>query len=231
MKRGNMKKKRIRIIYEDKFILVVDKPAGLLTVATPKEKEKTLFHQVYTYMKDKNKNSRIFIVHRLDKDTSGLVVFAKTEEIKRQLQNNWDEVAIKRQYVALVEGNVIEKSKALKSYLTENSILHTYSTTAAKGKAAITKYKVLSKGKYTFLEIEILTGRKNQIRVQLSDLGNPIVGDKKYGSKSNLVKRMTLHANRLDLVHPRTHKTMTFESKIPGVFYRLGTSKNTTQEK
>lgn len=205
----------IKIIYEDNNFIVVDKPSGLLTIATEKEKEKTLYNIVKEYLKKKNKNNKIFIVHRLDKDTSGVVILAKNERIKELLQNNWNEKT-KRIYYAVVIGNTKEK-ETLKSYLKENKNLITYSSN--KGDLAITNYeKIKYNGKYSLLKIEIKTGRKNQIRVQLSDIGKPILGDNKYGMKSSNIKRMMLHAETLEIINPITNKKMTFSSKIPKEF-------------
>lgn len=212
-----MKKEKINIIYEDKYIIVVSKPSHLLTISTDKEKEKTMYHQVLTYVKQKHKSNKIFIVHRLDKDTSGLIVFAKDESIKKELQDNWDEV--ERYYIALVEGKVSKSEDTIKSYLKENKRLITYSTNESDGKLAITHYKLLKQRKNTsLLEIKILTGRKNQIRVHMKDIGHPIVGDKKYNAKTNSLKRLGLHAYKLVLKHPITKEMMTFEDRIPSSF-------------
>jgi len=208
----------IKIIYEDEHLIAVNKPSGLLTIANEKEKEKTLYNIVRNYMKEKNKFNKIFIVHRLDKDTSGVVLFAKNEKIKNLLQNNWNNIT-KRIYYAVVEGNTKEK-ETLKSYLKENKNLETYSSNT--GDLAITKYeKIKSNNEYSLLKIEIKTGRKNQIRVQLSDIGNPIVGDNKYGRKNQKIKRMLLHAETLEILNPITNKKMIFQSTIPEIFNEI----------
>lgn len=217
-----MKKDKLDIIYEDKSIIVVNKPSHLLTISTDNEKEKTLFHKVMLYEKRKNKSNKVFIVHRLDKDTSGLVLFAKDEKTKFKLQNNWDKET-KRGYVAVVHGKT-KDSDTLKSYLTETKTLLVHSTPDKKlGKLAITEYKrVLENKKLSLLKINIKTGRKNQIRVQLADNGNEIVGDKKYGeNKFDPLRRLCLHANYLEIVHPVTNKKMVFELDIPKVFLNL----------
>jgi len=215
-----MTKKKLDILYEDKFIIVINKPSGLLTISTNKEKERTLFHYVYEYLKQKNKNNKIFIVHRLDKDTSGIVVFAKDERTKFYLQENWND--FKRGYVAVVEGKVKNKKGVLKSYLMETKTLYTYSVNDKNGKLAITEYeKVLENKKYTMLSLNLKTGRKNQIRVQLSDLGNPIVGDKKYGIKKDPIRRMALHANYLEFIHPKTKEKIVIDIDIPNLFIGL----------
>lgn len=215
-----MNKKKMQIIYEDKFIIVVDKPAHLLTIATQNEKERTMFHQVITYERAKNKNNKVFIVHRLDKDTSGLLIFAKNQKIKEQLQANWNHV--KREYIAVVEGVVEKNESTIKSYLTEEKNFIVHSTTSKKGELAITKYKKLNISKsYSLLQIEILTGKKNQIRVHMKEMNHPIIGDKKYGAKTNPLKRLGLHANILEFEHPVTHQIIHLESKVPMEFMNM----------
>lgn len=215
-----MKKKKLNILYEDKFIIIVNKPNNLLTISTFKEKEKTLYHYVFEYLKQKHKNNKVFIVHRLDKDTSGIVMFAKDEKTKIYLQDSWNK--FKKQYVAVVEGKVKNKKGVLKSYLQETKTFYTYSVKDKNGKLAITEYeKILENKKYTLLSLNLKTGRKNQIRVQLSDLGNPIVGDKKYGLKKDPIHRMALHANYLEFVHPITNQKIIIDIDIPDSFLNL----------
>ncbi len=212
--------KKLDIVYQDKDIIVVNKDAHLLTIGTEKERDNTLYHKVLMYEKTKRKSNKIFIVHRLDKETSGLVLFAKREEIKDILQNNWDIYAIERKYVAVVEGKLKKKEDTLKNHLMENSIHYVY--VSDNGKLAITKYKVLKESKsYSLLDIVITTGRKNQIRAQLSNIGSPIIGDKKYNAKTNPLRRLGLHANKLVIRHPITNEVMTFESKVPSEFMRM----------
>lgn len=213
----------LNIIYEDEDIIVINKPAGLLTIATAKEKEYTLYHFVMDYVKDKDKHNKIFIIHRLDKETSGIVVFAKNQKTKNLFQNTWDKNILFRGYYAIVEGNLKEKEGTIKSYLTENSEYIVYSTNNKKeGKLAVTKYKVVKENKnYSLLDINILTGRKNQIRVHLKENGNVIVGDKKYGSNNNSINRMALHAYKLELIDPRSNKKITFKSSMPTIFNKL----------
>lgn len=212
-----MKKDRINIIYEDKEIIVVDKPSNLLTISTNNEKEETLFHKVMLYLKGKNKNNKVFIVHRLDRDTSGIVLFAKSEKLKHSFQDKWNDLVKNREYIAYVSPSVKEKSKIIKSYLKETSTLMVYSSNDSKnGKLAITEYKEISRNRNgSLLKINIKTGRKNQIRVHMKDIGSPVVGDKKYGSKNNSINRLGLHASKLEIIHPITKKVMVFESKPP----------------
>ena len=215
-----LNKKKLDILYEDKYIIIVNKPANLLTISTEKEKEKTLYHAVYEYLKKKNKNNKVFIVHRLDKDTSGIVMFAKDEKTKFYLQDNWDK--FKRNYVAVVNGNIKSKKGVLKNYLEETKTHLTYVVNDSNGKLAITEYeKVLENKKYTMLSLNLKTGRKNQIRVQLSHIGNPIVGDKKYGIKKDPIRRMALVANTLEFIHPKTHENIIIDIDIPNSFLKL----------
>ena len=215
-----MKKKKIDILYEDKFIIIVNKPSNLLTIATDKIYEDTLYSQVYDYLKQKHKNNKVFIVHRLDKDTSGLVLFAKNELVKHRLQDNWKNV--KRFYYAIVNGSIEKNSDIIKSYLKETKTLLVYSTNDNNGKLAITEYELLKKNnKYSLLKIDIKTGRKNQIRVHLNDINHSIVGDKKYGINNNPLKRLCLHAYYLEFSHPVTNEIIKIESKYPKEFNKL----------
>ncbi len=217
------KKKKLDIIYEDKEILVINKPSGMLTVSTPNEKEKTLFHEASSYVKKSNPKNKIFIIHRLDKDTSGIVMFAKNQSVKYNYQNAWDSLVLKRKYVAVIEGILEKKQASIKSYLKETKTLMVYSTNDKKdGKLAITNYKVIkSNDKYSLLDIEIKTGRKNQIRVHMSDIGNPILGDKKYGNKKSFSKRLMLHAYNLEILNPKTKRKMIFSCNVPKQFLKL----------
>ncbi len=213
--------KKLKIIYEDKNLLVIEKDPHVLTISTPKEKLRTLYHEASEYVKKQYPKNKIFIVHRLDKETSGLVVFAKSEDIKNKLQNNWEQT--KRGYLAIVEGHLQKKKDTLKSYLIETKTLDVYSTKDKnKGKLAITEYEVLQENKkYSLLKINIKTGRRNQIRVQLSDIGNPIAGDKKYKSLTNPLKRLALHSNFLEF--DLNNKTYTFITKYPKDFTKIFT--------
>lgn len=210
--------KNIDIIYEDKDIIVINKPSGLLTVATEKEKNKTAYHLVMEYLKKKNKNNRIFIIHRLDKDTSGIIMFAKNERAKHLYQDNWNDIVKKRCYYAVIDGKMENKEGTIKSYLKENGNM-VYSVKDRSGKIAITEYKVLKERKnISLLDINLKTGRKNQIRVHMKENKTPILGDLKYGEKSKLINRLALHAYKLELVNPVTKKLLTFEVNMPNEF-------------
>lgn len=211
------KTNNLDIIYEDNNIIVIDKPSGLLTISNEKEKVKTLYHYVLEYLK--KKKQKVFIIHRLDKDTSGIVVFAKNEKIKKLYQDNWNDLVIKRGYIAVVCGKTKDKD-TIKSYLKENSNMMVYSS--YDGKLAITNYeKIKSNNKYTMLQIYIDTGRKNQIRVHMKENGTPIIGDKKYGNKNNSLKRLGLHANILIIRNPINNKILEFSSNYPKEFDKL----------
>lgn len=220
------KNKKMDIIYEDKELLVVNKPSGLLTIATDKENYRTLYHEAREYVKKQNPHNKIFIVHRLDKDTSGVVVFAKNEKLKLAFQNSWNILAKNREYKALVCGKPPTLKGQVKSYLKETKTLQVYSTWAKTGKLALTNYEVLKSNKeFSFIKINILTGRKNQIRVAMHDIGCPIVGDKKYGATKNPYRRLCLHASKLELIHPFTQKEMVFEAKVPEIFLKTFANK------
>ena len=219
----------LTIVYEDEAIIVIDKPAGLLTIATAKEKRKTAFYMLSDYLKERenSQQARIFIVHRLDQGTSGLLVFAKNEAVKKTLQDQWEQAH--KQYAAIVEGVPRQKEDKIISRLVESKALRVYSVrgNGTEGKEAITSYTVKKEGDdFALLDITLLTGRKNQIRVHMADLGHPIAGDKKYGAKTNPLKRMALHAYKLSFNHPiNPDKRMDFEIKIPGKFHMLFSGK------
>lgn len=208
--------KKIVILYEDKDLIAVSKPAKLLTISTDKEKTHTLYQEVSAYVKKQHPKNKVFIVHRLDRDTSGIVVFAKNEKMKQILQAEWQERALVREYVAIVTGAMPMKKGIIKNYLYEDKTLYVRATSDPKrGKLAITEYEVLAKNKkYSLVKICIKTGRKNQIRVHLKDLGYPIVGDKKYGDKKTSVGRLLLHASYLKLLLPNG-KVLEITAKLP----------------
>ncbi len=203
--------KKLNILYEDKYLIIVYKRHGLLTISRDNHNDLNLYDEVKEYEKKKNPKNKIFIVHRLDKDTSGLVLFAKNEKIKYVLQNNWDKVI--RKYYAVVEKEVLE-NKTLINYLQESKTGEVFVTNnKVIGKKSITKYEVLSKNnKCSLLDIEIKTGRKNQIRVQLAYILHPIIGDKKYGNTKN--KELLLQAYYLKFNHPVDNKEIIIKTDI-----------------
>jgi 23S rRNA pseudouridine1911/1915/1917 synthase len=211
------------ILHEDDDIIVIHKEAGLLSIAGGKEKDLTAHKQLMEYVQKSDKKNRVFIVHRLDRDTSGVMVFAKHEKAKLTLQNNWQDAVLERSYVGLVERQVKKAKGTIESWLKESKTLMMYSSpTPNGGQQAITHYKVLeATNDYSLLEIHLETGRKNQIRVHMQDIGHPLVGDKKYGSKIDPLKRLGLHAQILEITHPVTGRTMRFESPVPESFFRF----------
>lgn len=210
------------ILFEDNHIIVINKPSGLLTIATEKEKEKTLYHIVRDYVRSKDKKTKIFIVHRLDKDTSGIVLFAKDEKTKNKLQEKWNEYVSLREYVAIIHGNLIQKEGTITQKLKETKTNLVYVSHDKEGKEAITNYKVIKETpNYSMVAITLETGRKNQIRVAFSSLSHPIVGDKKYGEKKDKEQRLYLHANRLKLYYPELKKDILFETSTPNEFKRI----------
>lgn len=212
--------KGLTILYEDADIIVVDKIAGLLTVGTDREKQKTAHFILNDYVRKGNERSknRVFIVHRLDRDTSGILIFAKNEKTKRYLQDNWKEFS--KTYLTVVHGKLKDKEGVITSYLTENKAFRVYSTNEPeKGKFSKTGYKVIKEsGIYSLLEINLFTGRKNQIRVHMSENGHPVVGDKTYGIAEKGNKQLALHSTSLTIIHPLTKKEMSFTTEIPLYF-------------
>lgn len=212
--------KDMEILYEDKDILVINKPAGLLTVETATNKFKTAHFILTDYVRKGSLKSRksIFTVHRLDQWTSGVLIFAKSEDAKQRLKDNWKKT--QKTYVAVVYGKLKPTQGIITSYLYETRKYLVRSTTdKTKGKRAQTSYKVLNEaGQFSLVEIDLLTGRKNQIRVHLADKGNPIVGDRKYGKDKDTYKRLALHAKSISFSHPTTGQSMTFEAKLPSYF-------------
>ena len=216
---------RLKIVYEDDDIIVVDKGYGLLSVGTDsskKSKVETAYSILRQYVKSVHPSNKIFIVHRLDRDTSGLMVFAKTMEAKEALQHNWNNMVLERRYVALLDGILEKDSGEVRSNLAETVEHEVYSTDdPAVGKPAVTRYKVRRRGKgHTLAEFSLDTGRKNQIRVHARDLGCPITGDKKYGNGSGPLHRLALHAETLRFAHPVTRQDMNFTSPVPSQFHR-----------
>lgn len=215
---------RLKLVYEDNDILVVNKGYGLLSMGTPSSrKDVTAYSVLKDYVKSINPLNKVFIVHRLDRDTSGLMMFARNMEAKEAMQHNWNNMVLERKYVAVVEGMMEEDSGVVRSYLDETSQYEVYSThEKGKGQLAVTRYKVLERGHgYTLVEFSLDTGRKNQIRVHAHDLGHPIVGDRKYGAASSPIHRLALHARTLRFAHPVSRRDMRFELPVPSRFTAL----------
>jgi len=213
----------IGIVYEDDAVIVMNKPSGLLTIATEKEKKETAYYLLNAYFKERNPSrpDRAFIVHRLDRETSGLIVFAKDEAAKHRLQRDWNNA--EKKYYAVVEGVPKDSEGRIESYLGETTAFKVYSETAGEeSKRAVTRYRVMKAGGgQALLDVLLETGKKHQIRVHLADIGCPVVGDKKYGAKTNPFRRIALHAYSLSFAHPVSGKQMHFTTLLPKAFASL----------
>jgi tRNA pseudouridine32 synthase/23S rRNA pseudouridine746 synthase/23S rRNA pseudouridine1911/1915/1917 synthase len=209
----------IPILYEDRDLVVIDKPSGLLSVATAFEKGET----VHALLKVHYRPRKIFVVHRLDQDTSGVMVFALNQEACDRLKALFEVHDIQRAYTAIVEGPVLSSAGTWQSYQYEDSQYMVHETSdPTQGRLAITHYQTIATSKrHSWLQLQLETGRKNQIRVHCQSAGHPIVGDKKYGAQTNPLKRLCLHAHLLAFQHPFTKKFLKFESPVPEEFYRL----------
>ena len=208
------------ILYEDDYLIAINKPCGLLSISNDKEKDVTAYRMVSDYVK-KNDHKYIFVVHRLDQDTSGVLLFCKDEKIRDKMQDNWNTIVKKRGYMAVVDGKM-KGFGTIHTYLLENRNQFVYSSKNKEGKEAITHYAVIkNNNNYSLVQVFIDTGRRNQIRVHLSEHGYPIAGDKKYKCKTNPIKRLCLHANILEFIHPVTKKLIHIESEIPSDMKKL----------
>jgi 23S rRNA pseudouridine1911/1915/1917 synthase len=204
----------LRLIHEDDDILVIDKPAGLLTIATERERKRTAYRLLRDYLAAQRPPGRLFIVHRLDRETSGLLVFAKSPAAKQQLQAQFEARTAERDYVAVVDGRVARETGTLESRLVEDRALRVRA--GRVGKTAVTHYRVLARrADTTVLGLSLGTGRRRQIRVQLAGIGHPIAGDREHGSRRDPFHRLALHACRLRVVHPGSGQPVTFESAPP----------------
>lgn len=211
----------LNILYEDEYLIAINKPCGLLSIGNDKEKVITAYRMVSDYVKHSSNNKYIFVVHRLDQDTSGILIFCKNEKIRDKMQDNWNTIVKKRGYVAIVDGK-LSGTGTRRSFLLEDRNQFVYSSKNNQGKEAITHYSVIKNNNdYSLLQVFIDTGRRNQIRVHLSEIGYPIVGDKKYKCKSNPIKRLCLHANILEFIHPVSKKLIHIESSIPKEFNKV----------
>ena len=215
-------KKHLDIIYEDDDFIAINKPSGLLSVESDKEKVDTAYKQVLEYLQSKNKTARCFQVHRIDKNTSGVLLFTKDYKLNEILKKDWNKLVSLREYVAVVHGTLDEKSGSIKSYLMKAETNLMYTSKSKKGELAITHYKVMKENdKYSLLLVNIDSGKKNQIRVAMNDMGHPIIGDDKYGSPTNPINRLGLHASKLVLKNPKNDKIYEFKASIPKDFDKL----------
>jgi len=214
---------KLDIVYKDQDIIVINKPAGLLTIATDKEKRRTAYSILSKFVKTESPDNKIFIIHRIDRETSGLLMFARSEKVKQQVQKSWNATISQRTYIGVVEGEVAPPGGTITSWLTESKAFIVYSSQKqGSGKRAVTHYKkVMGNATLSMLQIHLETGRKHQIRVHMQDLDHPVIGDKKYGSKLSPLGRMGLHAQVLAFVHPTTGKLCSFDTGIPKKFLKL----------
>ena len=218
----SMRHPMLKIVFEDEHLLVVNKKSGLLSIATDKQLIRTAYNIVSDYMKAEDPLARVFVVHRLDRETSGLMIFAKSKKVQTDLQFNWNENVLERKYYAVCEGVLEKKEGVIESYLTESKSLKVYATNKEEGKLARTAFKVLKSSRInTLLELQLETGRKNQIRAHLEYVGYPIIGDEKYGAKTNPLGRVALHAGTIVFTHPVTGEEMNFSTPIPGAFNKV----------
>ena len=218
-------RRKLPIIYEDDEFIVINKPSGLLSIASDTEKGRTAYRMVTDYLQQSNRNNRVYVVHRLDEDTSGVLLFAKNDKIRNILQKNWQDIVKTRGYFAIVEGHMEENKATFVDYLKENSLNLMYVTPNKNDKSAkkcVTSYEVLWSNKdYQLLNVNIDSGRKNQIRVQLGHRGHHIIGDDKYGEPADPIKRLGLHAYELSFIHPISKRLMKFTAPMPIEFKAL----------
>lgn len=214
----------IKIIFEDEHLIVIEKEEGILSMATEKEKRKTAYSTLSEHVKKQNPKNKIFIIHRLDRETSGLMMFAKSEVVQKKMQESWQSTTKERVYLAIISGSPRKPEDTITSYLVESEkSMMVYSTqNAERGQKAVTHYETVQQNRYfSMLKVSLETGRKNQVRVHLQSIGHPIVGDKKYGSNTNPINRLALHAWVLAFQHPITNEQMHFETAIPTKFASL----------
>lgn len=220
-KRQQVIRGKIEILYEDSDLVVIHKPRGILSVATERVTEFT----AHSFLKKHYYPKRVFVVHRLDRETSGLMIFARSEEAQAKLKDELSFHRIQRDYVAVVEGVLDDKRGRWECHLVDGKDCVVRPTAPGEGKKAVTHYEVLSEtATHSLLAFTLETGRKNQIRVHCQQAGHPIVGDLKYGASSSPIGRMALHARRLHFSHPTSGKAMDFEVEVPESFFRLGLS-------
>ncbi|MCQ2110039.1 MAG: RluA family pseudouridine synthase [Bacteroidaceae bacterium] len=214
---------QVKVLYEDEWLLVIEKASGLLSVANATSKEKNAFHIMQDYVKHDNPKAELYVCHRLDQYTSGILMFAKNQDLQMELRENWDFYIKERRYICVTERVPEVPEDEIRSYLEENDRMQVHSTdNDVKGKLAITHYRVMqSRGRYALVDVEIMTGRKNQIRVHMAEMGCPIAGDMKYGAETNPGRRLMLHNYRFSFVHPVSGELMRFSLSVPQLFRKL----------
>lgn len=213
------KSQQLQIVYEDSDIVVINKRNGLLSIGTDKEQKRTAYYILSDYVKQQHPDNKIFVVHRLDRETSGLMMFAKSQEVQEQMQRGWHRLVLDRRYVAVIEGALPGVEGEINAPLTQDRNHKMWVTRPGEGEEAITYYTTLRRGEnYSLVDLRLVTGKKNQIRAHLEWKGTPIAGDKKYSAKTNPAGRVCLHAYRLSIVHPTTGKQLDFDTRIPKLF-------------
>ena len=213
------KSQQLRIVYEDADIIVIDKRNGLLSIGTDKEQKRTAYYILSDYVKEQNPDNKIFVVHRLDRETSGLMMFAKSEKVQEQMQRGWHKLVLDRRYVAVIEGALPHAEGVIDAPLTQDRNHKMWVTRPGEGEDATTYYTTLRRGKeYSLVDLRLVTGKKNQIRAHLEWKGTPIAGDKKYHAKTNPAGRVCLHAYKLSITHPTTGQELHFDTRIPKLF-------------
>lgn len=214
---------QVKVLFEDKWMVVIEKASGLLSVANDTAREKNAYHIMKDYVRHDNPDAELYVCHRLDQYTSGILVFAKDEALMNEMRSNWDFYVKERKYVCVTENIPPRKEDTIESLLTQNEHLRVHSTNdETVGRLAVTHYRVMqTRGRYALVDVEIFTGKKNQIRVHMSEMGCPIAGDVKYGAETNPARRLMLHNYRLTFVHPVSGETMRFTLPMPSVFRKL----------
>ena len=212
----------LKVVWEDDSLLVVNKKQGLLSVANPKVKEKTAYQLLSDYVKKTDPRNKIFILHRLERDTSGLMIFAKNKGVQAQLHANWNTMMTNRSYAVVVEGRPEKETDLLTSFSSGDQNESAYITSADSGTETIMRYKLLrTNNVYSLMELTMESGHRNLIREQMESLGTPVTGDEKYGAQTNPIDRIAMHAYKLFFIHPLTNEEMRFETPIPSSFLTL----------
>lgn len=213
----------LKLVYEDPYLLVVEKKEGLLSVSTERQRERTAQHILSDYVRRSRPGARVYVVHRLDRETSGLMMYAKDEMTQHTLRDNWHEIVTDRRYVAIVSGDMERDAGTVESWLTDRTLYVSSSPVDdGVGKYSVTHYRTIKRANgYSLMELNLETGRKNQIRVHMADLGHPVVGDERYGSECDPLGRLALHAFKLCFHHPVTGELMEFETPYPPAFKSL----------
>ncbi len=219
----NKHPRELNIVYIDDDLIIINKPSGLLTIATKKGEQNTAYSMLSNYIKLEKPSNKLFVIHRLDRETSGLLMFARSESIKHEIQKTWNTTISQRTYVGVVEGEVKQQQGTITSWLNESKAFIVYSSQKQTiGKKAVTHYKkIQGNSDFTLLQINLETSIKHQIRVHMQDIKHPIVGDIKYGSTINPIKDMGLHAKILTFTHPTTGKECRFDTGVPSKFMKL----------